>query len=114
MTNPFLEIDARLSNIETLLLDLKHKPNDLQDSISLQKLLTVNEASEFLNLSVPTIYTKVSKREIPFMKRGKRLYFSTMELLEYIKGGRINTNDEVKENALKFLGSQKKGSDNGK
>jgi excisionase family DNA binding protein len=85
-----------------------------QSSSNLEQLLTIEETSRYLNLSVPTIYTKVSKREIPFMKRGKRLYFSSSELFEYIKAGRKNTNDEVKENAEKYLLSQKKGWNNGK
>lgn len=53
-----------------------------------EKFLTINEASEFLNISVPTIYSKVSKNELPVMKRGKRLYFSNIELQEYLKQGR--------------------------
>ena len=53
-----------------------------------EKFLSIQEAGEFLNLSVPTLYSKVSKGSIPVMKRGKRLYFSSIELLEYIKQGR--------------------------
>jgi len=52
------------------------------------QLLTVKETAKFLKLSVPTIYSKVSKGELPFMKRSKRLYFSKMELLEYLRGGK--------------------------
>lgn len=53
-----------------------------------EKFLTIQEAGEFLNLSVHTLYSKVSKGELPVMKRGKRLYFSSVELMEYIKKGR--------------------------
>ena len=53
-----------------------------------ERLLTIQEAAEFLSLSVPTLYSKVSKGELPVMKRGKRLYFSRTELMEYIKQGR--------------------------
>ena len=55
-----------------------------------EQLLTIQEAAEFLSLTVPTMYSKVSKGELPVMKRGKRLYFSRTELLEYIKDGRKN------------------------
>jgi excisionase family DNA binding protein len=55
------------------------------------KLLTIQEAAEFLNLTVPTVYSKVSKNELPVMKRSKRLYFSRNELLDYLKAGRKNT-----------------------
>jgi|TARA_R100000084_G_C4638093_1_gene142191 excisionase family DNA binding protein len=52
------------------------------------KLFNIQEAAEFLRLTVPTIYSKVSRKEIPFKKVSKRLYFSKLELIEYLnKGG---------------------------
>jgi len=58
-------------------------------------LLTIRQASEFLNLSVPTLYTKVSRREIPVNKRGKRLYFSRDELSIWIKSGKRKNTEEI-------------------
>lgn len=75
-------------------------------------LLTVPQAANFLSLSVPTIYTKVSKNELPFMKRGKRVYFTESELLDYLKKGRIKTNEEVNREAQNYISSnngKKKG-----
>jgi len=46
-----------------------------------EQLLTVQQAAKFLSLTVPTVYSKVSKNELPVMKRSKRLYFSRTELL---------------------------------
>lgn len=103
MSNPFESIEARLSNIENLILDLKLPPTtSVQDSYR-ENLLTVPEAAELLSLSVPTIYSKVSKGEIPFMKRSKRLYFSKQELISYIKQGRKKTNAEVLAEAETYL-----------
>ncbi len=39
------------------------------------QLLTIQQAAEFLKLSVPTLYGLVSKSQLPVSKRGKRLYF---------------------------------------
>jgi len=58
------------------------------------ELLTIEQAAAFLSLSVPTLYTKTSTGQIPFMKRGKRLYFSRVELMEYLKAGRHKTRAE--------------------
>ena len=66
-----------------------------------EQLLTIQQAAEFLSLTVPTIYSKVSKGELPFMKRGKRLYFSKTELMEYIKAGRKQTKAELDRNISK-------------
>ncbi len=78
------------------------------NSDKIEKLLTVQEAAEFLNLSVPTIYLKVSKGEIPFMKRSKRLYFSNEELMNYIKEGRSKTASEVEDEVESYLGNKKR------
>lgn len=71
-------------------------------------LLTIQEAAGFLRLSVPTMYSKVSRGELPSMKRGKRLYFSQSELLSYIKEGRRSSNDELDAQAQAYLSSHKK------
>jgi len=103
MSNPFEVIESKLSCIENLLLDLKHKPKEVESPNHPEQLLTIQQAGSFLNLSIPTIYSKVSRNEIPYMKRGKRLYFSHAELLEYVKTGRKKTNSEVEAEANSYL-----------
>ena len=72
-----------------------------------ERLLTVQEAAQFLNLTVPTIYSKVSKGELPVMKRSKRLYFSNTELMEYLKEGRKKSNAELEQEAAAYLSNKK-------
>jgi excisionase family DNA binding protein len=74
-----------------------------------EQLLTIQEAAQFLNLTVPTIYSKVSKGELPVMKRSKRLYFSSTELMEYLKEGRKKSNAEIEQEAEAYLYNNKKG-----
>ena len=74
-----------------------------------EKLLTIQEASEFLKLSVPTLYSKVSRNELPYMKQGKRLYFSSIELMDYIKEGRKKTDAEIEAEADAYLSNKRKG-----
>ena len=66
--------------------------------------ITIKQAAEFLSLSVPTIYSKVSKGELPFMKVSKRLYFSREDLIAYIKSGRKSTKQEDLLNAHNQIG----------
>ncbi len=88
MNNPFEVIEARLNNIETLLLDLKHLPKEQGEQPKTDELLTVQDTAKFLSLSIPTVYSLISKGEIPVMKRSKRCYFSKVELINYLKQGR--------------------------
>jgi len=114
MNNPFEVIEARLSSIENLILDLKHKPQTVDPTDQPEQLLTIQEAADFLSLTVPTMYSKVSKGELPVMKRSKRLYFSRTELLDYLKDGRKKSNDEIEQEADLYLSNLKKGNKAGK
>ena len=114
MNNPFEVIEARLSSIENLILDLKHQPIKVKPTDQPEQLLTIQAAAEFLSLTVPTMYSKVSKGELPVMKRSKRLYFSRTELLEYLKVGRKKSNTEIEQEAQTYLLNNKKGLNNGK
>lgn len=100
------------SSIRTVLKETQtntDEPNDQQE-----RLLTIQEAADFLSLTVPTMYSKVSKGELPVMKRSKRLYFSRTELLDYLKEGRKKSNAEIEQEAKAYLLNNKKGLNNGK
>lgn len=103
MTNPFEVIEARLSNIETLLLDLKHTPVKQVEQPEADELLTVQDAANFLSLAVPTVYSLISKGELPVMKRSKRVYFSKNELVNYLRQGRKKTNAEIDKEAVAYI-----------
>jgi hypothetical protein len=44
-----------------------------------------------------------SRREIPFYKKGKRVYFRKTELLEWIELGKRKTREELKLEAQAYL-----------
>ena len=92
MTNPFEVINARLQNIEGLLLDLYDRPATIEAS---DKHFTVPETAEYLNLAIPTIYGLVSRREIPHQKKGKRLYFLKSKIDEWLAEGSRKTITEI-------------------
>ena len=92
----------KLENIERLLIKNGDELNKDVD-----QLLTIQQASEMLNLSVPTLYGKVHFAEIPVCKKGKRLYFSKKELTEWVKSGRKKTVGEIAAEAHTYL--KKKG-----
>lgn len=100
MQNPFELIAERLTNIESLLIDLKHSPSSYPSvPPATDKPLTVEEAAKFLDLEPGTIYVKVHKGELPHSKKSGRLYFDREELKEYLKSGRNKTNSEIEAEA---------------
>jgi len=99
-------IEQLLREVEEIKELLQHRDtnNSVEEN---EKFLTVEETALFLSLSIPTIYSKVSKGELPVMKRSKRLYFSNIELKAYLKSSRRLTNAEVDQAACEFLSQQK-------
>lgn len=77
-------------------------PSKIED-----QLLTVQQAAEFLKLAVPTVYSLISKRELPVMKRSKRCYFSKAELINYLKEGRRKTLSETFTDANNYIKTRK-------
>mgnify|MGYP005852891349 CR=1 FL=1 len=74
------ELSVFLSNIPT-----ENSSNPSKD------LLTVEEASIYLNIAHSTIYNLVHRRAIPYMKRTRKLYFSKDELRKWVEEGRKPT-----------------------
>jgi excisionase family DNA binding protein len=74
-----------------------------------QRFLNLAEASEFLNLASQTIYTLTSKREIPFLKKGKKLYFKEADLIAWLEKGRKDSVDELKQQSTGLTLKRKGG-----
>lgn len=99
MVQDFPELLTRLERVEGLLLEKSMSQKLPKD------MMNVTEAAEYLTLSIATVYTKVSKKEIPYSKCGKRLYFSRLELSEFIKVGRQLTNEEIQRQTITRTGA---------
>lgn len=102
LPNAVSSLFKKMESIEKLLTERNTHPQTDQ-----KELLSMKEAAKFLGLSTATIYSKVSRRELPCMKQNNRLYFMQSELLDYLKAGRKETLEEIKEAALYNL--RKKG-----
>ena len=50
--------------------------------------LTVGETSEYLSIPQSSLYQLTSKKQIPFFKKGKKLFFYQDELDAWVKEGR--------------------------
>ncbi|MBK8927554.1 MAG: helix-turn-helix domain-containing protein [Crocinitomicaceae bacterium] len=97
-----LELYNKLNSIENLLIGKSEKSNS-------DEPLTIQQASEMLRLSVPTIYGYVSRNEIPFSKRphSKRLWFSKAELTEWLMSGKQKAKADLKGGANSLMKKRK-------
>jgi len=67
-------------------LENKKFPNIFAETVNPDHL-TVKQASEFLNIAQQTIYGCTHRKQIPFYKPHKKLYFLRSELEEWVKQG---------------------------
>ena len=88
MTNPFDVIEARLSNIENLLLDIKHPT---KASEPLPDRITLQDACELTGQSKGQVYKLTMIGDIPFSHFGKRLIFSRKALTEWMEERTISS-----------------------
>lgn len=70
-------------------------------------LILLPRAAQILGIAETTVYSKVCRKEIPYIKRGKRLFFSEKELYDYLMQGKVKTADEIDREAETYLSSKK-------
>jgi excisionase family DNA binding protein len=91
--------------VEQIEILLQHQQLENDDP---HEWLTVEEAAKFLKVTVGALYTKVSRKEIPVSKPGKKLYFNKTELKEWISSGRQKSATEIRKTAEEFAYSMRK------
>lgn len=109
LPNAVALLTEKVNELRGLLISTQEQ----QTKADADELLTVQEAANLLRLSVPTIYSKVSRLQLPCMKQGKMVYFSKNELLDYLKAGKKKTFAELEAEADAYLSNNKKGLNNG-
>lgn len=110
--NPFEFLHHRIDHLEKLILQLFQSQSYMGTEDKLEsEFLTVREAADFLHISPSTIYSLSSQKKIPFMQKGRRLYFTKENLRQWLQEGShspTNTKQAVQQflkPRMKKLGS---------
>lgn len=112
----------KFEQLPNVIADLKNEVQEMK-ALLLQKVepqpeadnpLSIKEVAELTGLTVPTLYGYCQRNEIPFNKKGNRLYFFKSEILVWIKTGKQKTIKEIQEDANAYLSNNKKGLNYGK
>lgn len=75
--------------------------------LSVKPVLDIEEAAAFTGISKRTLYELTAKREIPYYKKGIRVYFRKDELEAWLTETRILTNREVESRAATHVALNK-------
>jgi excisionase family DNA binding protein len=98
---------------DDLLAFAKQVAQELRPSVSVtpsvpkQEILTAEEAASFLNLAKQTLYGMTSRKEIPFIKKSRKIYFSRAELEKWLLEGRQKTQNEIALDAKGYINQLK-------
>ena len=102
MKNPFEILDLRLNNIESILLDIKHKPKKENESND-DNPLGIKDVAKLTGYTLPTLYGYCQRNEIPYHKKHNRLFFFKPEIIDWIKTGKQKTLKEIQEDTEAYL-----------
>jgi len=95
MENPFESLKTEMSDIKDLLslvlerLEKIEKPEE-------HVIGDVHECAGWIKKSPSTIYKLVSRREIPYIKNGKKVLFNKEDILSWLSSGARSTITEIR------------------
>jgi len=91
------------SELEAIIQDNLNKALTKQNQFHLaeqERFLSLDEAAEYLQLAKQTLYGFTSQRSVPFIKRGKKLYFKKQDLERWLNQGRKLTASEIEKHNI--------------
>lgn len=103
LPNAVAELQKGQSEILALLLNKAEPQPEIETPIQLDEVVPIT------GLSKPTLYGYVQRNEIPYHKKGNRLYFFKSEIIDWIKTGKQKTLKELEADADAYLSNKNKG-----
>ncbi len=97
---------AELKKGQNLILSLLQ--NKVNQYPEIETPLNIEEVSKLIKKTVPTIYGYCQKNEIPFSKKGNRLYFFKSKIIDWLKESEVKTLEEIKADADAYLSNKNK------
>ena len=109
--NELIDGQKDQDDLETLVQSSVRKVLDeqgIEAKEPVDEIMSAEQASQYLNLAKQTIYGFTSKNEIPFFKRGKKLYFKKSELEQWLMEGKQKTLKDTQKEAIDYINKKKK------
>ncbi|WP_445457727.1 helix-turn-helix domain-containing protein [Flavobacterium sp. HNIBRBA15423] len=67
------------------------------------EFLNIEELTKLIGLTKPTIYGHVHRNTIPYIKKGKMLRFSKLDILHWLENGKNNSKADLEAKANEYL-----------
>ena len=86
------ELDSLIQSSIRKVLSERQNQSSEQEPV---RYLNISEAASYLKLAKQTLYQFTSERSIPFIKKGKKLYFSKDSLEKWLLEGKKKSRKEL-------------------
>ena len=95
-----------MENIHKKLEEIENKIEE--QILNIKEFLDLNEASKYMKLSKSALYKLTSKGEITFYQPGgKKIFFYKSDLHEWIKKGKVQSQDDLENEVDSYLNNLK-------
>lgn len=90
---------------ERRIVELQERVNRLENlCYATKEVLNFEEASAFLGIAKSTLYKMTHLNQLPYFKpAGKLIFFEKSALLDWVRGARAMSQDEIRNEAAKRL-----------
>lgn len=103
LPNVVATLTNEVRELKALLLNKAEPQPEIETPIQLDEVVPIT------GLTKPTLYGYVQRNEIPYHKKGNRLYFFKSEIIDWIKTGKQKTLKELEADADAYLSNKNKG-----
>ena len=102
-----IPVDDLIEKLAVRVAEIFRKDQKQEQPKEEEEFLTIEKTMEILHLAKPSIYGLTYRKKIPYIKKGKKLYFRKAELLEWLNQGRHQTKTEIETEALEDMRKRK-------
>lgn len=89
---------AEYIDLHTSLVDTSDKQTKVSNNV--KDLLTIQEAADYLQMSVATLYTFNSRKKIPYVRVTGKIYYRRTALDAWLASGERKTNAQLRREAI--------------
>jgi excisionase family DNA binding protein len=82
---------------------LQGTTTSVPNATSEDEFLNIEQLTKLIGLTKPTIYGHVHRKTIPFIKKGKMLRFSKIDILNWLENGKSKSKSDLEAKANEYL-----------
>ena len=68
----------------------------------------ISDCALYTGYAVQTLYSMVCRKEIPYYKRGRSVFFDKGDIEKWMRGMRVASNEEIEERAEAYIENRNK------